>query len=162
MTTIDTTPTCNHTSVGLIVQRYGTLLLIERHKFPIGMAAPSGHVDEDETYEQAAYRELFEETGLQAHSLTLVAEGLRYQWCRRPGGQWHDWKVYCAQVTLAQELRENAGECKRIGWYTPEHVAYLAKRTELYQAEQLSPDAWQVSPGLEVVWYYFLRQLKLI
>jgi ADP-ribose pyrophosphatase YjhB (NUDIX family) len=157
-------PFCNHKSCGVIVERYGTLLLIERQKFPIGMACPAGHVEEGETYEQAAYRELFEETGLEAHSLELVAQGRRYQACRRPSGlvHFHDWKVYRAQVTLSQQLRENTDECKSADWYTPQHLAYLAKRTELYQAEQLSPLEWQADPGLEVVWYNWLRHLKLI
>ena len=162
MNKLSTTTPCNHTSVGIIVERYGSLLLIERQKFPIGMAVPAGHVDEGETYEQAAYRELFEETGLEAHGLILVIEGRRYQSCRRPGGSFHDWKVYRAHVTHSQELRENTDECKRIDWYTPEYVAHLAKRTELYVAQQLSPAQWQASPGLEVVWYQFLRNLKLI
>jgi ADP-ribose pyrophosphatase len=38
----------------------------------ITLELPSGHVDEGETPEQAACRELFEETGFVAHELTLV------------------------------------------------------------------------------------------
>lgn len=37
-------PTCNNTSVGLIVWRGTCLLLLERQKFPPGMACPAGHV----------------------------------------------------------------------------------------------------------------------
>ena len=156
------TPTCNHTSVGVIVQRYGSLLLIERQTFPIGIACPAGHVDEGETYEQAAYRMLHEQTGLEAYSLELVAEGRRYQACTRPSGlyHFHDWKVYQAYVTYGQELRENTDAC--IDWYTPQYVSYFARRTELHLSEQLSPTQWQADPGLEVVWYHFLRQVKLI
>lgn len=155
-------PTCNHTSVGIIVWRQGCLLLLERQKFPYGMACPAGHVEANETYAQAAARELAEETGLVAVSLRPVAQGKRFNRCRRPGGDWHVWWVYEAQVDEAQPLRWNADESKRLGWYAPEQVVALAQRTQAYQGQLLSEEDWQAAPGLEIVWSHWLRTLGIV
>jgi len=112
---VQAVPTCNHTSVGLIAWRGNCLLLLERQKFPPGMACPAGHVEAGETFEQAAARELLEETGLVARSLRLLAEGDRYNRCRRPGGDWHHWQVFEAEVDEGQLVRWNAEESRRIG-----------------------------------------------
>jgi ADP-ribose pyrophosphatase YjhB (NUDIX family) len=126
-------PTCNNTSVGIIVWREGCLLLLERQKFPPGMACPAGHVEAGETYAQAAARELSEETGLVARSLRLLAEGDRFNRCRRPGGDWHHWQVFA-----------------------------LAQRAQAYQAQLLSEDDWQAAPGLEIVWYAWLHAIGML
>jgi 8-oxo-dGTP pyrophosphatase MutT (NUDIX family) len=47
-------------------------LLIERRQFPFGFAPPAGHVDDGETYIDAACRELQEEVGLEAPLLFRV------------------------------------------------------------------------------------------
>jgi len=52
--------------VDIIVERSGDVLLIERANPPYGYALPGGFVDYGESLEQAAARELEEETGLQA------------------------------------------------------------------------------------------------
>ncbi len=159
---VQAVPTCNHTSVGLIAWRGNCLLLLERQKFPPGMACPAGHVEAGETFEQAAARELLEETGLVARSLRLLAEGDRYNRCRRPGGDWHHWQVFEAEVDEGQLVRWNAEESRRIGWFTPEQVLALTQRTQAYQGQRLSEDDWQAAPGLEVVWYDFLRTIGVL
>jgi ADP-ribose pyrophosphatase YjhB (NUDIX family) len=171
-TTLETVPTCNNTSVGIIVLRHNDILLIERKKYPAGLACPAGHVEESELKDgeesfadgflTAAYRELREETGLNASSMRLVNQGKRFNPCRRSGGTWHEWKVFVAQVYENQSYLLNEQECKRIDWYTPEYVRHLALRTELYLAQQISQEEWNAFPGLEPVWYYWLRSLKML
>lgn len=60
--------------VSLICRRGGRFLLVERGKEPLKgwLAFPGGGVEPGETAEQAAHRELYEETALTAASLTHV------------------------------------------------------------------------------------------
>ena len=89
---------CNHTSVGMLVEQEGKILLIERKIFPVKFALPAGHIDEGETYEQAAVRELKEEVGLDTLNLMLIAEGRKENPCSQKGGTWHYWKVYKVEL----------------------------------------------------------------
>ena len=114
---------CNHTSVGMIVERGGKLLLIERKIFPLTYAFPAGHVDKGEDYEQAAVRELKEEVGLDAESVELLAEGRVENPCSRPGGTWHYWKVY--KIAAQGEIKPSEEETKQAGWYTKEEIHTL-------------------------------------
>ena len=59
-------------TVDVVVVRDGQVLLIERKNPPPGWAIPGGFVDYGESAEQAAARELAEETGLHALSLRLL------------------------------------------------------------------------------------------
>ncbi len=54
----------------VVLNGRGEVLLIERRNDPPGWALPGGFVDAGETLERAAARELEEETGLRAESLT--------------------------------------------------------------------------------------------
>lgn len=153
---------CDHTSVGMLIWRDEKLLLIERKKFPHGFAPPAGHVDGDATFEIAARREVEEEVGLTVLSLELVAEGRKDNRCRRVGGSWHDWRVYQVTVDEAQEAIGNTRETRQIGWYSREDLARLARRTEEYLAGRVSEEEWRVCPGLETVWYEWLRFLGVL
>lgn len=114
---------CNQTSVGMVVERGGKLLLIKRNKFPRTYAFPAGHVEEGESYEHAAVRELKEEVGLDATKVELVAEGRVENPCRREGGTWHYWRVY--GVEAEGELRLSEEEADAAGWYTKEEIRAL-------------------------------------
>lgn len=153
------TKTCDHTSVGILVWRDDKLLLIERKKFPFGFAPPAGHCDGDD-FEIATRRELEEEVGLRVEELSLVTEGRKDNPCRRKDGSWHYWKIYQAKVS--GELKPSAEETKKAGWYTKEQLNKLARKTEDYLAGKISEEEWQRSPGIEVVWYEWLGELKVI
>ena len=59
-------------TVDVILFREGSVLLVARRNPPFGWALPGGFVDYGESAEEAARRELAEETGLQAKSLSLL------------------------------------------------------------------------------------------
>jgi ADP-ribose pyrophosphatase YjhB (NUDIX family) len=116
---------CDHTSVGILVYNgAGELLMIERGSFPYGMAIPAGHVDAYASYEQAALAEVREEVGLQILNLKLVAEGRRENPCRRPGGDWHYWKIFSGHAS--GEVALDGREVRCAEWCSRERLAEIA------------------------------------
>ena len=152
--------TCDHTSVGMLVWREKSLLLIERARFPFGFALPAGHVDGDATFEDSARRELKEEVGLETSDLNLIAEGRKENKCRREDGTWHYWKIY--QVTATGEIKRSEDETKKAGWYNTDQIKALAYKTEKYNNKEISEEEWNKSPGLEPVMYDWFKELKII
>lgn len=149
---------CNNTSVGVLVERAGCLLLIERAKYPHGYAPPAGHVDDGESYEQAAYRELAEEVGLAASDMRLVLPARRIDnRCRRPGGDHHRWQVYAA--ASGDEPARSWDETRSMRWADRDAVQALADRTHSYLAGAVTEVEWQRAPGLEPVWAVMLTEL---
>ena len=149
--------TCDHISVGMIVEKGGKILLIERKKFPFGMAPPAGHVDGDESYEIAARRELKEEVGLGVTRLELLWEGKKENSCRRKDGTWHYWKVYGAEVE--GDIETSDEEVKRFGWYDSEQIEKLLERTNRYRKGEISDEEWEERPGVELVWAELIGEI---
>jgi 8-oxo-dGTP pyrophosphatase MutT (NUDIX family) len=115
-------------------------------------------VDSSPTYEEAARRELYEEVGLDADMLTLVTEGRRSNPCRRPGGTWHDWKVYGASVP-DWHVHPSRTETKRVVWMSTEDLVRAAERTDSLIRGTISDLEWHDRPGLEPVWAQWLALL---
>lgn len=151
---------CDHTSVGVLVFRDGKLLIINRKRPPLGLAAPAGHVDkhgnpgdpESSRFEMAARNELEEETGLQATSLTLIGEGRKENPCRRPDGTWHYWRIYRAEA--AGELKPSSEETQGHLWCTREQMA------ELLAGKSIAMSRGEA--GLEPVWRDWFTELDIL
>ena len=179
--------TCDNTSVGGIVRdKEGRILMILRANYPYSYAPPAGHCD-GKAYPVACFDEIFEETGLKilhvAPSPRIVSNP-RQNKCRR-GGEYHYWQVFefnqaeRPNMVLSGQLRPEPGGTKWAGWMTVEEIRCLAAKTQEYvrrwklaeQTEELSHTTaireslgkeWESSPGLEVVWYEILQELKII
>lgn len=151
---------CDHTSVGLLVWRSGKLLLIERRRPPYGYAPPAGHVDDHGSFEDAAREELREEVGLKSAELRVVAEGRKDNKCRRPGGDWHYWKIYEAGVS--GDVKASPDETKSTRWADRRALEQMADRTRQYLAGSVNQAEWERSPGLEPVWDGWLKELRII
>ena len=151
---------CDHKSVGMLVWNNDSLLLIERKKTPFGFAPPAGHLDGDSSFEESAKRELREEVGLEALNTKLLIEGRKENPCRRAGGSWHYWKIY--EIESTGEVKGNKDETKQAFFCKSVDLLILASKTEKYIGGKISQDDWEKSPGLEPVWYEWLKDLKII
>lgn len=151
---------CDNKSVGMLVWKDDCLLLIERRKFPFGFAPPAGHVDSHGSFEQAATDELSEEVGLDTQALKLLTEGRKENPCRRKGGSWHYWKIYEAQTV--GEVKRSQEETKQAGFHPKTNLLSLAEKTEKYLRGEITDTDWEKSPGLEPVWYEWLKELNII
>lgn len=157
---------CDNKSVGVVVSNeHGQLALLERRRFPSGIAPPAGHIDHHGDPERAAMEEVEEEIGvsvaLNGLIRTQIANRRIDNVCRRIGGDHHDWTVYEAHVKNAQ-LLPSADETRGASWYEQGQISALATRTRLFQAGLVSPDDWDDKPGIEPVWLDFLTELGYI
>ncbi|MDP3697636.1 MAG: NUDIX hydrolase [Candidatus Taylorbacteria bacterium] len=170
---------CDNTSVGIIARdNQDRILMIQRKKYPFGYACPAGHCDGD-AYPRACHKEFEEETGLKvvgAPHPVIPKNPRKENKCRR-GGEFHYWQLF--EVNWTGELRQNEEETKWVGWMAVEEVRHLAAKTQEYvrrwklagQAMERSwtegireslEKEWEKSPGLEIVWYEFFQELKII
>jgi ADP-ribose pyrophosphatase YjhB (NUDIX family) len=128
-----------HYSVGALIEKDEKYLLIDRNVPPYGFACPAGHVDENETEEEAIKREVKEETGLTIESLRLIEEEeLDWNWCGK-GITVHHWYVFECKVN--GNLNGNKSETKSVNWYSKDEIKKLK---------------------LEPSWGYWLKKLRII
>jgi 8-oxo-dGTP pyrophosphatase MutT (NUDIX family) len=89
----------------------------------------AGHVDEDESYEQAANRELHEETGLEAVELREVDyytskevdEGRKLN---------RFTKLYVATIDSSSSITLDSSEADEGRWFTPQEAEALVQDSE--------------------------------
>lgn len=145
---------CDNTSVGVIItNEKDELLLLERAKFPFGLAAPAGHIDEHGSSEQAAITEVYEEVGLKISysALELIISNRKIEHkCRRKGGNHHIWDVYTAKV-IGTEITPSEDETRGARWYSKIALKEIIENTRANNQE--------IKPGqklLEGVWLDFI------
>jgi ADP-ribose pyrophosphatase YjhB (NUDIX family) len=111
-----------HKSAGVIIEnKKGEVLLIERAFFPPGWAAPAGHVDKGESFEEAAKREAREETGLKVEEMELaIEEFVDWNECSK-GVRGHYWKVFRV-LNWSGEVGINEREAKQYKWIKKEDL----------------------------------------
>ena len=98
-------PQCPPIAADVIAEIGDRIVLIERKNFPPGWAIPGGFVDFGETVEEAAVRELLEETSLQVELRALLGVYSRPE--RDPRGQTIS-VVYVGRASGTPEARDDA------------------------------------------------------
>lgn len=165
---------CDNKSAGVLVKKDGAILIIERKRGSAGFALPAGHLDGD-SFREAAFRELREETGIDAQTMEHLLSAELPNPCRRQGGSRHQWQIFRAEKWQG-ELKRAEDETKSAEWASRERLRNLALRTEEFAKKHKLPlsdlaaltpalsndPEWQSSPGLEPVWYLFLKRLHEI
>ena len=157
---------CDHTSVGVIIRNSaGEIALLQRAKFPFGMAPVAGHIDDHGSSEQAAVEEVQEELGVKVALSNLkktVIENRRVdKKCRRPGGDYHVWNVY-EVAEFTGDLKPSTDETRGAGWYNSEQLQQLADRAMAYRGGLIIEEDWQNDPGIEGVWLDFFDELGYV
>ena len=157
---------CDNTSVGVVIQdRNGKLALLERARWPVGIAPVSGNIDDHGSPERAAIEEVEEEVGLITTKESLKKTKFQNHYlpnaCRRTGGDHHTWWVYEVN-DFAGEIRPSPDETKGASWYDRPQVQELADRTKALRAGTISQEEWEAPPGLEGLWLDFLAELGYV
>lgn len=133
------TQSCSGKSVGAIIKRGRKILLIDRKNFPLGWAAPAGHLNKGESPEQALAREVNEETGYRVRKLKLILHQNKAKNKCKFGTLYHDWWVF--KCDCRGKLKIDPTEAKRYGWFPPSQIKKLK---------------------LEPIWRKWFKILKLI
>lgn len=124
-----------------ILERDGRFLLVRRINPPSAdlFAFPGGRAEPGETAAETALRELFEETGIQAHSPTLFAT---YDLTsEKAGGQHFFLSVFRVEADIQVEAIA-ADDAAEAGWYTVDEIRSLPVPPSVLEcAERLAADA---------------------
>lgn len=109
-----------HVSIGAVITRGNSYLLLDRRRYPFCYAIIAGHLHRNETPEMGIIREVKEEANLEVKRLKLIFHGVvEGDRCRR-GVDIHEW--YLFECECNGEPRENS-EAKRLEWVAREKLS---------------------------------------
>ena len=154
------TKVCDHNNVGIFIWTNQKLLLVIRTGSQFGYTLPSGHVDGELTFEDAARRELKAETGFSIINIEKVGEGKKENKCDRKDGSSHFWKLF--KVITGGKLIPNENEVKKTAWFSISELKELAEKTLKYNKKEITESEWEQNPGLEPVILEWFQELKII
>jgi len=122
------------------------VLLIERGKEPFlgQLAFPGGHVEPTETVEQAAVRELLEETGIALTVDELMLVGVFSKPGRDPRG-WYISISFLAVIDKDVEIKAG-DDAAKVGWHQLKNPMYhfdVANKLAFDHAEMLEKAIWE-------------------
>ena len=121
------------TATGIVFNNEKKILMIHHKKLKVWLP-PGGHVDENETPEEAVVREIYEETGIQAairsekiekhpieleRPFTIMLEDIEGD-----GTHFHIDMIYLC-TALNEELVLQKTEANDIGWFSYEEILSL-------------------------------------
>ncbi len=123
----------------------GKILLIDHYRFQTdtrGWEIPAGKIDGGETPEQAAARELREETGHRAESLKYLG---RYHPSNGSSNQ--VFHIFVARgIERAGEI-EDKNEVMGLKWFSRDEVHELIERNEILDGLSLTGLCWAIAVG---------------
>jgi 8-oxo-dGTP pyrophosphatase MutT (NUDIX family) len=119
------------------------ILLIEHYRFvtdTTGWEVPAGRVDEDEELEQAARRELREETGYTAEQLEYLG---RYHPVNGSANQ--TFHVYFGHGLRHAGEPTDTNEIIRVAWFTPDEIWEMIDANEIRDGLSLTALLWYLA-----------------
>lgn len=124
-------------AVGVVVRRNDEFLLLRQYRFIVDeyvWAIPSGGVDEGETLEQAAARELEEETGYRANSLRRIVDCYASYGCSD-----QRFVIFLADDVQSSPRPFDNNEVISAKWFTRDEVVEMVRANRVVDNLSLSP-----------------------
>lgn len=123
----------------------GRVLLIEHYRFitdTTGWEAPAGRVDEGEAPEDAARRELREETGYTARRLDYLGH-----YHPANGSSNLTFHVFIGRGLRRVGELTDTNEIMRVAWFTPEEIWAMIDANEIRDGLALTALLWHLARG---------------
>ena len=102
------TKECWHESVGVFIfNSKNESLLFQRIRYPFSLTIPAGHLNVGELLEDAAKKEVFEETGIRLNKINLFSEENIIGDKCICGADNHKWHLYTAKINDNKKIKIN-------------------------------------------------------
>ena len=106
---------CPDVSVGVVIRKDESVLMVDRTEHPIGWACPGGHLLQDETPETAVRRIVAAATGLKVTEFHVGHRGIIESECNA-GFDTHDWWVFFVDKYEGEPERKEPKKHRAVKW----------------------------------------------
>lgn len=109
--------------VGVIIQNSKKEILIGKRKGTHSpyFSIPGGHLENGETFEEAAKKEIFEETGLRIHNPRVICVTNNMKTFKNEGKHYISVNLYTNEFEGKLEVKEK-DKCESWEWYSPTEI----------------------------------------